>query len=58
MTFSSRWPGAGVVLICLLYLCNDVKAQNETEKLPSFGDTVQVLGAVGHLYLNTHIHVF
>jgi hypothetical protein len=49
MAFSSRWPGAITMLICLIYLFNDVKAQNETEKLPNFGDTVQILGAVGHL---------
>lgn len=49
MVFSSRWPGAVIALTCFLYLCNDVKAQNETEKLPNFGDTVQILGAVSHL---------
>ncbi|CZR64514.1 uncharacterized protein PAC_14412 [Phialocephala subalpina] len=46
MAFSSRWPSAVTVLTCLLYLCNDIKAQNETEKLPNFGDTVQILGAM------------
>ena len=57
MAFSSRWPGAVTVLTCLLYLCNDVKAQNETEKLPNFGDTVQILGAVGHLSYQAHVYI-
>jgi hypothetical protein len=36
----------GVILLCCNYFLAAVLAQNETEKLPTFGDTVQVLGAV------------
>ncbi|KAH6701229.1 hypothetical protein BKA61DRAFT_681425 [Leptodontidium sp. MPI-SDFR-AT-0119] len=46
MSFSTRWPGAVTLFTYLLYLCNDVKAQNETEKLPTFGDNIQILGAM------------
>ncbi|KAH9204543.1 hypothetical protein DL95DRAFT_398390 [Leptodontidium sp. 2 PMI_412] len=46
MSFSTRWPGAVTLLTFLLYLCKDVKAQNETEKLPTFGDTIQILGSM------------
>lgn len=49
MHFYTRGPGVLTVLTCLLYLCNDVKAQSGTEKLPNFGDTVRILGAVSHL---------
>lgn len=44
MAFSSRLPGALTVLFYLQFFCNVVLAQNETEVLPGFGDTVQVLG--------------
>ncbi|KAH7371912.1 hypothetical protein BKA64DRAFT_269344 [Cadophora sp. MPI-SDFR-AT-0126] len=46
MSFFMRWPGAVPILICLLCLCHDAKAQNETEKLPTFGDAIQILGAM------------
>jgi len=57
MAFSSRWPGAVIVLTYFLYLCNDVRAQNETEKLPNFGDTVQIFGAVSHLSIQAHLYI-
>jgi hypothetical protein len=35
-----------IILLCCNCFLAAVLAQNETEKLPTFGDTVQVLGAV------------
>lgn len=58
MAFSPRWPGAVIVLTCFLHLSNDVKAQNQAEKLPNFGDTVQIFGAVSHLSLSTLVQIF
>jgi hypothetical protein len=46
MAFSSRLPGACIILLYFQYICTAVLAQNEMEVLPGFGDTVQVLGAV------------
>ena len=46
MAFSSRLPGVCIILLYLQFFCTAVLAQNETEVLPGFGDTVQVLGAV------------
>jgi hypothetical protein len=49
MAFSSRLPGACIILLYLQFVCTAVLAQGETEVLPGFGDTVQVLGAVSYL---------
>ncbi|KUJ24098.1 uncharacterized protein LY89DRAFT_776277 [Mollisia scopiformis] len=46
MSFASRLPGALTVLFYLQCFYNVVSAQNETEILPGFGDTVQILGAM------------
>jgi hypothetical protein len=46
MAFSSRLPDACIILLNLQLFCNAVLAQNETQALPGFRDTVQVLGAV------------
>lgn len=35
-----------IILLCCNCFLAAVLAQSETEKLPTFGDTVQVLGAV------------
>jgi hypothetical protein len=48
MASSSRFPGALVIILYLQFLCNVALAQNETQNLPGFGDTVQVLGAVSY----------
>jgi hypothetical protein len=42
----TRLPGAIVVFLIFQLFSNNVLAQNETETLPTFGDTIQVLGAV------------
>ncbi|TGO65367.1 hypothetical protein BOTNAR_0079g00310 [Botryotinia narcissicola] len=47
MAFSSRWLGTVVLFItCFSNFIHVVKAQNETEKLPTFGDSVPILGAM------------
>ncbi|KAH6675735.1 hypothetical protein B0J14DRAFT_371551 [Halenospora varia] len=46
MAFSSRWFGAVTLYTYLFYFCNVVEAQNETEKLPTFGDSIPILGAM------------
>jgi hypothetical protein len=46
MALSSPLPGPFNILLYLICCGTAVLAQNESEQLPTFGDTVQVLGAV------------
>ncbi|KAF7906299.1 hypothetical protein EAF00_000578 [Botryotinia globosa] len=47
MAFSSRWLGTVILFItCFFNFIHVVEAQNETEKLPTFGDSVPILGAM------------
>ena len=57
MSFCTQWPGAVTLLLCLLCLCNNAKAQKETEKLPTFGDTIQILGAVRYHSSGPYFHI-
>jgi hypothetical protein len=50
MAHFSPLPVALAVLLYLTCCFTAVLAQNETETLPTFGDTVKILGAVSNSY--------
>ena len=46
MAFLISWPGAVFLFVSLFSSLSCVIAANSTEKLPTFGDVIPILGAV------------